>query len=474
MRLRRNTRRRQPATRAGGRRTSDQVRSVKRLARSLLVNDVLKGSAAALAIKFTGSILGFTMFALAARHMDPVAFGSLAVIFNAMSFLAVMALCGQETLIVRSWDEYWGSDRPSLAWGALTFGAQVVFGVALLTAVAVAAVWAAWDPRVPVLLLIAACAFLFAQSLMHFSAQFSRVAAGVIVGESPREIIWRMVVVITIVVHHLVQVKFDAEDFFFTAAAALILSVILQSWWVARTLPKPLVRPTPEGDIAAWIPRSFRMWVSAMLDTSSQYLEVLAIGFLLGPVPAAYYFVATRITNVFAMISGSITAYATSQISGLFHTDEKDELQGILRSLAVISAALAGCAFIVILVFGKLLLWIFGAVYVSAYPALIVLAVAASVTALAGPAAYLLLLTGNEGVYPRIMAGGLIARFVLIAVLGPWFGLMGAVVAWSVSAVGISLALVIACRRLVRLDPSVICAFRRMGSPMVPLKGSLP
>jgi O-antigen/teichoic acid export membrane protein len=446
------------------------VTSAKRLAQSLLTNDVLKGSAAALAIKFTGSILGFTMFALAARHMEPVSFGSLAIIFNAMSFLAVMALCGQETLIVRSWDEYIGSERPSLAWGALTFGVQIVFGAALLTAAIVAVAWAEWDPQTPILLLIGACAFLFAQSLMHFSAQFSRVAAGIVVGESPREIIWRLIMVVTILVHHLVQAEFSAIEFFFTAAGALLLSVGFQSWWVARVLPKPLVQSKAEGDIAAWIPRSFKMWVSAMLETSSQYLEVVVIGFFLGPVAAGFYFVATRITNVFAMIAGSITAYATSQISGLFHNDAKRELQNILRSLAIISAMLAACAFVVILLAGKLLLWTFGAVYVSAYPELIVLALGASITALTGPAAYLLLLTGNEGVYPRIMSVGLFARFVLIAILGPWLGLMGAVIAWSLSAAGMSLALILACRRLVQLDPSLVYAL--WPSPMPPLKGS--
>jgi O-antigen/teichoic acid export membrane protein len=405
--------------------------------------------------------------------MEPVSLGSLAGIVNAMSFLAVMALCGQETLIVRSWDEYIGSDRPSLAWGALTFGAQIVFGAALMTAGIAAVVWAEWDPHAPILLLVSACAFLFAQSLMHFSAQFSRVAAGIIVGESPREIIWRSIMVVTILAHHVIKVEFSAAEFFFTASAALLLSVGFQSWWVARFLPKPLARSKPEGDISAWIPRSFRMWLSAMLETSSQYLEVIAIGFFLGPAAAAFYFVATRITNIFAMIAGSITAYATSQISGLFHNDEKEELQSILRSLAIISATLAAMAFLVIVAGGKLLLWTFGAVYVSAYPELVVLALGASITALTGPAAYLLLLTGNEGVYPRIMSMGLLARFLLIAILGPWLGLMGAVAAWSLSAAGISLALVIACRRLVRLDPSLVYAVWR-NHPMAPLKGSVP
>src|SRR5918996_498644 len=100
-----------------------------RIARSLLQNDVLKGSATALAIKFTASVLGFTMFALSSRQMEPETFGALAIIFNAMSFLSAAALCGQETLIVRSWAEYCGSDRPGLARGVLTFGAQVTVGV---------------------------------------------------------------------------------------------------------------------------------------------------------------------------------------------------------------------------------------------------------------------------------------------------------------------------------------------------------
>ena len=40
--------------------------------------------------------------------------------------------------------------------------------------------------------------------------------------------------------------------------------------------------------------------------------------------------------NVFGMIAASMTGYATSRISGLFHTGARNELQQILRSLAVI------------------------------------------------------------------------------------------------------------------------------------------
>jgi O-antigen/teichoic acid export membrane protein len=63
------------------------------------------------------------------------------------------------------------------------------------------------------------------------------------------------------------------------------------------------------------------------------------------------------------------------------------------------------------------------------------------------------------------MAAGLCARFLLIAALAPSFGLMGAAIAWSISAAGLSLALVLACYRLVRIDPSLAGAIWRRLQP---------
>ena len=406
--------------------------------------------------------------------MDPSAFGKLAVIFNAMSFLAAVSLCGQETLIVRSWDEYRQSRRFGLARGALTFGAQIAVVAGLLTGAAVALGWSVWDPAVSSNLLLAACFFMFAQSLMHFTGQFTWVSVGLMVGEIPRELLWRLMVVAVLGIHHVFNLGFDTTEFFFVSGIALTIAVMFQIWHAARVLPPAVKSAKSERDIAAWLPRSFKMWMSALMDTTSQYLEVVVIGFFLGPTAAGFYFVATRITNVFAMISASITIYAASQISVLYYSNAKDELQAILRSLALIGAAVVVVAFAAIVIAGKLLLFAFGIAYVMAYPALLVLAAGASVSALAGPTAYLLLLTGSEGTYPKIMAAGLVLRFVPIAILGTLFGLMGAVIAWSISAVVIALALTIACHRLVGLDPSLGSVSPRTNAAFMRLKGILP
>ena len=106
---------------------------------------------------------------------------------------------------------------------------------------------------------------------------------------------------------------------------------------------------------------------------------------------------------------------------------------------------------------------------------MLVLTAGASIGALAGPASYLLLLTGNEGAFPRILACGLLAPARRSSrVLGPWLGLMGAAIAWSVSTIGVASVLVIACRRRTGLDPSLLGVILRPRAAEPSLKGSVP
>jgi O-antigen/teichoic acid export membrane protein len=447
---------------------------IARLGPRLRGSDVFKGGATALAIKFAGAILNFAMLALLSRQIDPDAFGSFAIIFSALGFLAALAPCGQEVLISRSWGEYVSSNRPGLARGVLTFGIQVVCTAVLLAATAVAIIWPQFDRTLSIPLMFAACSFLIAQALMHFSGQFSRVAAGVLIGDGPREIIWRGIVVTVILAHLAMGAAFSATEFFFVAATGLVLGIIVQIRKVSRFVPDAVKRTRPQRDVSSWIPCSFKMWLSALSDIAAQYLEVVVVGLFLGPAVAGFYFVATRITNVFAMMAAGTSMYAGSVISKLYYSDAKAELQGILSSLALMSAILVAGGLLSVVVAGKLMLWLFGPAYVSAYPSLIVLAVGAAVAALAGPAGHLLILTGREGVYPVIMGAGLALRFLLFATLGPAYGLLGAALAWSVSAIAMALALTIASRRLVGLDPSPGAALAHWPSPSVRLEGSEP
>ena len=219
---------------------------VKKIARYFLASPVLKGSAAAFALKFTASVLGFTMFALASRSMDPAGFGSLAIIFNAMSFFSVVALCGQETLIVRSWNEYCGI-RPS-GIGARRAEVRRASGIRRPAAGGLGG-----GRR---LVHLGSCRFarLWCLPLARFfsctrscsSAVNSRVLPPVsIVGETPREFLWRLFVVAALLVYHWMNVDFGAAGFLATLAAAIFVAISLQLWRVAPSIPEAVKRAQP-------------------------------------------------------------------------------------------------------------------------------------------------------------------------------------------------------------------------------------
>jgi len=447
---------------------------IARLGPRLRGSDVFRGITTALAIKFVGAVLNFAMLALLSRQISPDAFGAFAIIFNALGFIAAVAPLGQEVLISRSWGEYVSAGRPELARGVLTFAIGVVCTAVLLAAAAVAIAWPHWDHGFSIPLMLAGCSYLVVQALMHFSGQFSRVAAGVLIGDGPREIVWRGIVVTVILAHLATGAAFTATEFFLAATVGLALGISIQVRKVLRFVPETVKRARSQRDLAAWIPCSFRMWLSALSDIVAQYLEVVVVGLFLGPTAAGLYFVATRITNMFAMMAAGSSMYASSVASRLYYSNAKVQLQDVLHSLALMSAILVAGGLLSIVVAGKLMLWAFGATYVSAYPALVVLAVGAAVSALAGPAGTILILTGREGVYPLIMGAGLALRFLLFATLGPAYGLPGAAAAWSISAVAMALALVVACRRLVGLDPSTGGILARWPAARVRLEGSEP
>lgn len=72
-----------------------------------------------------------------------------------------------------------------------------------------------------------------------------------------------------------------------------------------------------------------------------------------------------------------------------------------------------------------------------------------------------------------IMAAVLALRLLVIATLGPAYGLLGVSVAWSASTVVLAFALILACR-LVRLDPSLGTALAQRPSTVIGVWGNEP
>jgi O-antigen/teichoic acid export membrane protein len=379
-----------------------------------------------------------------------------------MSFLAVVAVAGQELLFVRSWNEYVQSGRFGLARGALAFGmkATLLFGTGLAVVTAGSALFGA-----PAALAIGASLFLLTQAVLLFSSHAARTVVGIFTGEFNREISWRLFAIAAALAAPLLAFRLDAASLFFLSAAGIALAVAVHAVAVTRHIPAEVAGARPETDVPAWSRRAFMMWVASVLESASQYLDVIVLGLFLNPAVAGGYFVASRLASLLTMAASGLNIYSSRTIATLYYSGDKAGLRRLLRSLALIILALvAGCC-LVILGGGNLLLSFFGSSYLDQYGILAILLLGTAVSALAGPAPAVLLLTGQEGVYCGITAAGLIVRCSALAVLITSLGNLGAAIASTGSVIATALALNYACRKLVAVDPSVAILLSRRREP---------
>ncbi|WP_145979834.1 lipopolysaccharide biosynthesis protein [Chelatococcus daeguensis] len=418
------------------------------------VRAILAGAGPVLALKFAGAAAAFGMFAVTARTLDAEAFGRLGIWFNAMSFLAVAALCGQETLILKVWATGTVACRHGLMRFALgnMIAASLAFFVVALTVTHAAGL----DPSPG--LAAAAGAFLVAQAMLHLTSHASRVGLGIGVAEGHREVVWRLAAAGTAIACLSGGWPFVPEAFLAVAAFCMVASATWQ-WRRLSSSMRGGAGPVA-ADRRGWRRQMGGMWLAAILDAGHQYLDVVLIGLLLDPSAAAGYFAAARVAAIFPILAGGLANYASGQIAALFPTGRRQRLQSLLARLQSLAAVGAVTGLAVVAVWGAALLAIFGDGYRDFAPILRLLALGAAVSLLAGPAPHLLLLCGHERAYPMAGIAVLVLRMMLVLVLGSTFGAVGAAAAVAFMASLQAVILNRLCRRRLGIDPSVIALLR--------------
>ncbi|WP_181708011.1 lipopolysaccharide biosynthesis protein [Chthonobacter rhizosphaerae] len=432
------------------------------------VHPAMLGALFSLSIKVLGSVMTLFVFAVAARGMSMDDFGYLAVTFNVVAFLAVVGVLGQDTMILRNWAETRGQNDDRASWGAYLFGGRIAIVSGLLFALAFAAFCVLHAPYDEAHLLplptepgtiAAAAAFLFAQVVLHYTSHASRVICGIAVAEPNREITWRLILVVVFVTVAALDPADAVMAFFAAAAFGALIAAAIQTWATLRTIPAAIRSAPPVVRAREWTRRTVGMVSSAGAEAASQYAEVVIVGAVTSPAVSAGYFVVARLANVFPMIGTGLHGYSSSRFSNLYYAGRRAEAQQLLARVMLVAIGLVGLLALVVVFAGKPLLGLFGPTYVEEYPTLLVLSLGTAFAALMGPGPGVMLMTGHELLYSRVLIFSVLGRAAALAVLAPAYGTLGAAVAVVAVSAPLSLGIAIFCRLRVGIDASVFGVF---------------
>ena len=193
--------------------------------------------------------------------------------------------------------------------------------------------------------------------------------------------------------------------------------------------------------------------LAGIFQVTVLWLDVLLVGALRSTSEAGVYAAASKLAMVGTMATEAVRIAIAPQISGLLARGEQARAEGLYQVATWWIMTLCWPLYLGLVVFGPVVLRIFGAEFVAGGTALLILSLAMLVDLSTGNVTVMLLMGGKSSWNLLNALGALVLNVGLNLLLVPRVGIAGAALAWAASIVFENLAAIIELRILLRLNP---------------------
>ena len=417
-----------------------------------------------------GAGLIFLAQAAIARYWGPEILGEYLLIIAAVNLIAVVMPLGFETTGTYFAAEYRAKGEGRLlrgfmvrAYAHVLITGTIVFAlgypVAMLFGDPGKALAAHWLP---------ACIMAFATATVFVNSSILVGLRQPLAGFMADSIFRPMLVVLAFVVatKTMSSATGGFAEMIWSMAVGFAVIALVQLWFVMRALRSVPVEAEPR---AAETRRWWRFalpWVVIALATDYFFdLDLLLLAGLLSREELAIFGVCTR---VFALVAFGVAAVYAVTLPDMFESEAMKDRAGFNRKIGdanLVAAGLAVALFLGVLLFGPLLLMIFGPSFAAGAGPLAVLCLALVVRSALGPAALVLSIHDRPYASLPSIALGIASLVAGNIFLVPSFGLMGAAVAALISISLWSAALWLTAYRTAGIDVSIMARLRHGLTP---------
>jgi O-antigen/teichoic acid export membrane protein len=233
------------------------------------------------------------------------------------------------------------------------------------------------------------------------------------------------------------------------AVFACWVSAIIQTVQLNKRVSADMGEGRQAYETDLWLRTSLPLLLFHGFVLLLQNTDILVLSRYVDPSQVAVYFAALKTISLVAFVHFAVGAAAASRFSAHNARGEDKELQGAVRDAVkwTFWPSLAGA--VILLIFGKPLLWLFGAEFTSGYPVMFVLAVGLMIRAAMGPVELILNMLGEQKICASVLFASAGLNLALNFALIPEFGLMGAAFATAVSMATAAIAMgVVSQKRL--------------------------
>jgi O-antigen/teichoic acid export membrane protein len=428
--------------------------------RSLLRSGFSK-SLVSLVIKVATAGLTYGMYVILARLMGVVEYGYFAFGLSLATILAIGANYGQQTAILRYWPEAMVASQPQKALEALRSGGAVTILAGVGISVLLLGVGAVSDGLgVPAGHLYAAATLVLPLALAEYWSSALRAQGSVWTALTPRDIVWRLGLPLLVVALYYTGVTLTGAGALLLTATVLGLSLALQ-FVLARTRRYEIAAGTA-GLGTYWRERgtpSRSFFLGTVLDSAALNVDIIFVGLLVAPAAAGVYFNAFRTAGLLTLFMFAITLVVAPMVARHYHAGEMRKAQAITALCAWAGFVFSLAVFAGFLLFGDVILGLFGEGQEQGKTILILLSVGLLFDAATGPSRIVLMMTGHERQYVRIFGSIVVAGMLAQLIVIPIYGLLGAAIMNMISRIAAQLAIAWFANRKIGLDTTLLGAF---------------
>lgn len=424
---------------------------------------VVSGSAV-LGLKLVGLASGFLVNVVLARALGVEGYGALAVLLAAVGLLVVPATFGLQNLLVRevasaSVVSDWATLHGSYRWGLrASLAASVLsLGLGLATAIALPA----WN-GVPIQVIGLAFLVLPLRSLVALNSGFLRGRGGVVLSQLPGIVGDRLCFLMAVVLAvSLFPETFSVRSVVWlilaSAAVSLILSAILKNH-LSGSIPMAV----PDTSRAAvWRASALALVATDALFELQNQVDKLMLGSLSSQSEAGLYAGAQKFSSLIAFILVAANMVLAPRFADLVQRKDFRRAEALARFGSGVALATGGLVAIFYWSFGGTLLSILGSSFSAGKSLLDLLTLGQLVSLGVGSVGTILVMAGRERIVTWAVAGAAVLNIGLNLLLIPRVGALGASIATVASTSAWNLLLLLAVRRELGINPSIVGSSKR-------------
>ena len=381
------------------------------------------------AVRVGGAGLGLLAQVLSARHIGAESFGYYALALVWLLLLGHGATAGTNQLICRFLATYRADGDAGAARGLLRFALMLAGGVAALFAGGAIAITqsgiAGFDPRL-VALLTLTFAVVPLIVLQDFLEAIARGLDKPALGIAPAMLLRHAAIIAGMLALTLAGADGDALTIMSFTVVGLVASTAVQFVLIRKSLSGLIGIARPRYHAGYWFRTALPIAVLDGAEVLFNNADILVLGLFMPPEVVAFYFAATRLSQVLGYVPYGITAATAQKYAALAAHKDHAGLQRLVGSVSRVATAATLAGAVVLSALGVPLLSLFGDGYEAAAVTIPILCLGLVAACAFGPGEDVLTMLGEERICSAVFGLALATNLGLNFVLVPIWGMLGA------------------------------------------------